>query len=109
MGLWRVRSRTPRQADAYQFVGIPMQPPNHNAVQARLLDFERDQIADACLIKPASVSTTSTSPGRACPKGEVQLDRGEGKEYIARRRDELAETARQNQRSGKPIDPDALS
>jgi hypothetical protein len=32
-----------------------MQPPNHNAVQARLLDFERDQIANACLIKPASV------------------------------------------------------
>jgi hypothetical protein len=40
---------------AYQFVGIPMQPPNHNAVQARLLDFERDQIANACLIKPAAV------------------------------------------------------
>ncbi len=45
---------------------------------------------------------------RAVAQGEVQLDRGEGKEYTAKRLDELADTARQNLRSGKPIDPDVL-
>jgi antitoxin ParD1/3/4 len=45
---------------------------------------------------------------RAVALGEVQLDRGEGREYTAKRLDELAETARQNLRSGKPIDPDVL-
>jgi antitoxin ParD1/3/4 len=45
---------------------------------------------------------------RAVALGEVQLDRGEGREYTAKRLDELAETARQNLRGGKPIDPDVL-
>jgi antitoxin ParD1/3/4 len=44
----------------------------------------------------------------AVAQGEVQLDRGEGKEYTAKRLDELVETARENLRSGKPIDPDVL-
>jgi antitoxin ParD1/3/4 len=46
---------------------------------------------------------------RAVAEGEVQLDRGEGRDYSGKRLDELAETARKNLRSGKPIDPDVLA
>jgi len=45
---------------------------------------------------------------RAVAEGEAQLDRGEGKEYTAKRLDEFAETARRKLRSGGPIDPDVL-
>ena len=45
---------------------------------------------------------------RAVAEGEVQLDRGEGKEYPAKRLDELAEAARRKLHSGGPIDPDVL-
>lgn len=45
---------------------------------------------------------------RAVAEGEAQLDRGEGRDYSVRRLDELAESARKNLRSGKPLDPDVL-
>jgi antitoxin ParD1/3/4 len=50
----------------------------------------------------------ATAFRRAVAEGEVQLDRGEGRAYSAKRLDELAETARKNLRKGKPIDPDVL-
>jgi antitoxin ParD1/3/4 len=50
----------------------------------------------------------ATAFRRAVAEGEAQLDRGEGRDYSAKRLDELAETARKNLRSGKPIDPDVL-
>jgi antitoxin ParD1/3/4 len=50
----------------------------------------------------------ATAFRRAVAEGEVQLDRGEGRDYSAKRLDELAETARKNLRSGKTIDPDVL-
>jgi antitoxin ParD1/3/4 len=43
---------------------------------------------------------------RAVAEGEAQLDRGQGRDYSAKRLDELAEAARKNLRSGKPIDPE---
>lgn len=45
---------------------------------------------------------------RAIAEGEAQLDRGEGRGYSVRRLDELAESARKNLRSGKPLDPDVV-
>jgi antitoxin ParD1/3/4 len=50
----------------------------------------------------------ATAFRRAVAEGEVQLDRGDGRDYSAKRLDELAETARKNLRSGKPTDPDVL-
>jgi antitoxin ParD1/3/4 len=44
----------------------------------------------------------------AVAEGEAELDLGQGREYTAKRLDELAETARRNLRSGEPIDPDVL-
>ena len=44
----------------------------------------------------------------AIAKGEAQLDRGEGSEYTPELIDKIAQTARQNLHSGKPMDPDAL-
>jgi antitoxin ParD1/3/4 len=44
----------------------------------------------------------------AVAEGETQLDRGEGRDYSAKRLDELAETARRKLRSGEPIDRDVL-
>jgi len=45
---------------------------------------------------------------RAVAEGEAQLDRGQGRDYTAKRLDELAETARRKLRNGEPIDPDVL-
>jgi antitoxin ParD1/3/4 len=43
---------------------------------------------------------------RAVAEGEAQLDRGEGAEYSRDLMNKLADTARKNIGSGKPIDPD---
>ena len=43
---------------------------------------------------------------KAVAEGEAQLDRGEGIEYSRERMNQLADTARKNLGSGKPIDPD---
>jgi hypothetical protein len=43
---------------------------------------------------------------RAVAEGEGQLDRGEGAEYSRDLMNKLADTARKNTGSGKPIDPD---
>jgi antitoxin ParD1/3/4 len=45
---------------------------------------------------------------RAVAEGEAQLDRGERRDYTAKRLNEFADTARRNLRSGEPIDPDVL-
>ncbi len=45
---------------------------------------------------------------RAVAEGEAQLNHGEGRDYTSKRLDELADTARRNLRSGKPIDRDVL-
>lgn len=45
---------------------------------------------------------------RAVAEGEAQLDRGQGRDYTPKVLDELADTARRNLRSGKPMDPDVL-
>jgi antitoxin ParD1/3/4 len=45
---------------------------------------------------------------RAVAEGEAQLDRGEGRNYSAKRLDEITEAARKNLRRGKPLDPDVL-
>jgi antitoxin ParD1/3/4 len=43
---------------------------------------------------------------KAVAEGEAQLDRGEGTAYSRELMSKLADTARQNIGSGKPIDPD---
>jgi len=43
---------------------------------------------------------------KAVAEGEAQLDRGEGTAYSRELMNKLADTARQNTGSGKPIDPD---
>jgi antitoxin ParD1/3/4 len=43
---------------------------------------------------------------KAVAEGEAQLDRGEGTEYSRELMNKLADTARKNIGSGKPIDPD---
>jgi antitoxin ParD1/3/4 len=45
---------------------------------------------------------------KAVAQGEEQLDRGEGAEYTRERIAKIADNARKNIRSGKPMDPDAL-
>ncbi len=45
---------------------------------------------------------------KAVAEGEAQLDRGEGTEYSRDRMNKLADSARKNLRSGKPIDPDTI-
>jgi antitoxin ParD1/3/4 len=43
---------------------------------------------------------------KAVAEGEAQLDRGEGTAYSRELMNKLADTARKNIGSGKPIDPD---
>jgi len=43
---------------------------------------------------------------RAVAEGQAQLDRGEGTAYSRERMNELADNARKNLGSGKPLDPD---
>ena len=50
----------------------------------------------------------ATAFRRAVAEGEAQLNRGEGRDYTPKRLDEIAATARENLRGGKPIDPDVL-
>ena len=50
----------------------------------------------------------ATAFRRAVAEGEAQLERGQGRDFTAKRLDELAETARRKLRSGAPIDPDVL-
>jgi antitoxin ParD1/3/4 len=45
---------------------------------------------------------------QAVAEGEAQLDRGEGTEYSRELMNKLADTARKNLGSGKPIDPDVV-
>ncbi len=45
---------------------------------------------------------------RAVADGDAQLDRGEGTEYSRELMNKLADTARKNLDSGKPIDPDVI-
>lgn len=45
---------------------------------------------------------------KAVAEGDVQLDRGEGTEYSRELINKLADTARKNLGSGKPIDPDVI-
>jgi antitoxin ParD1/3/4 len=45
---------------------------------------------------------------KAVAEGEAQLDRGEGTGYSRDLMNKLADTARQNIGSGKPIDPDVV-
>src|SRR4029077_15502014 len=45
---------------------------------------------------------------KALAEGEAQLDRGEGTEYSRELMKKLADTARKNLGSGKPIDPDVI-
>jgi hypothetical protein len=45
----------------------------------------------------------------AIAKGEVQLDRGEGREYTPELMEKITQTARKNLHSGKPMDPDVIS
>ncbi|HEY0341761.1 MAG TPA: hypothetical protein VGC34_13205 [Steroidobacteraceae bacterium] len=41
-------------------------------------------------------------------EGEAQLNRGEGRYYTAKRPGEIADTARRNLHSGRPIDREVL-
>jgi antitoxin ParD1/3/4 len=45
---------------------------------------------------------------KAVAEGEAQLDRGEGTAYSRDLMNKLADTARKNIGSGKPIDPDVV-
>ena len=45
---------------------------------------------------------------KAVAEGEAQLDRGEGTEYSRELMNKLADNARKNIGSGKPIDPDVI-
>jgi antitoxin ParD1/3/4 len=45
---------------------------------------------------------------KAAAEGEAQLDRGEGTAYSRDLMNKLADTARKNIGSGKPIDPDVV-
>ena len=45
---------------------------------------------------------------KAVAEGESQLDRGEGTAYSRDLMNKLADTARKNAGSGKPIDPDVV-
>ncbi len=50
----------------------------------------------------------ATAFRRAVAEGEAELDRGEGRDYTAKRLDDITDAARRNLRSDKPIDPDVL-